>query len=309
MRVTRLDLDGTGSPLGLVAKILEAEPDLPIPVPIEELAMSLDIGEIAELNTEGFDGGLVTDEARSFGGILVRKAMDRRRRRFTIGHELGHFLIPTHTLPATGQFLCSSLDMRRWSAKAQDRAARMEAEANKFSAGILMPAPHLRPLLGKGKGPDLNRILSIHEHFDVSREAAARSYVNYHGGILALVVIQRARILRIYRSASFPRTCVSAGSPIPDHTKSGLGGIAQGSVSQIRRGRSEDWLESDWGVRMPRLYEQVMVQGDEFAMVLLHCVHDEELDDDFDPDADKTSKQRYLDRLAGDVPFSYRFNR
>jgi hypothetical protein len=47
MKVTRLDLDGTGSPVGLVTRILKIEKDLPIPVPIEELARQLDIEEIA----------------------------------------------------------------------------------------------------------------------------------------------------------------------------------------------------------------------------------------------------------------------
>mgnify|MGYP003666521226 CR=1 FL=1 len=114
MKVTRLDLDGTGSPSGLVAKILKAEPELKPPIPIEKLALQLDIGEIGELATEGFEGGLLTDEVRSFGGILVKKGMQPQRRRFTIGHELGHFLLPFHKPAKAGQFLCSRDDMRQW---------------------------------------------------------------------------------------------------------------------------------------------------------------------------------------------------
>ena len=45
--VTRLDLDGTYSPSGLVTKILKAEPNLKIPVPVEEIAQQLEISEIA----------------------------------------------------------------------------------------------------------------------------------------------------------------------------------------------------------------------------------------------------------------------
>ena len=60
MKVTRLDLDGTGSPMGLVTRILKIEKHLPIPVPIEELARQLDIEEIAPLETQRFEGGLVT---------------------------------------------------------------------------------------------------------------------------------------------------------------------------------------------------------------------------------------------------------
>ena len=39
------------------------------------------------------------------------------RRRFTVGHELGHFLIPTHKPVQKGNFLCSRGDMRQWSLK------------------------------------------------------------------------------------------------------------------------------------------------------------------------------------------------
>jgi hypothetical protein len=60
MKVTRLDLDGTGSPMGLVTRILKIEKDLPIPVPVEELARQLDIEEIAPLEMQGFEGGLLT---------------------------------------------------------------------------------------------------------------------------------------------------------------------------------------------------------------------------------------------------------
>ena len=52
MKVTRLDLDRTGSPEGLVSKILKAEPSLSYPVPIEDIAAALDIKEIAELETK-----------------------------------------------------------------------------------------------------------------------------------------------------------------------------------------------------------------------------------------------------------------
>jgi Zn-dependent peptidase ImmA (M78 family) len=134
MKVTRLDLDGTGSPEGLVTKILKAEPGLTYPIPVEELAKALDIKEIAELETDAFEGSLLMDQHRSHGIILVNKNARDGRRRFTIGHELGHFCIPTHKPVKGNQFLCSRDDMRLWSALEQNAYARMEVEANRFSA-------------------------------------------------------------------------------------------------------------------------------------------------------------------------------
>src|ERR1044071_9932445 len=108
MPVSRLDLDGkgAGSPDGLVLKILNAEPDLTFPIPIERLCRDLDIERIEDFNTEEFEGGLITDTDRSKGVILARPGHPFRRR-FTIAHELGHFLIPTHMPDTPGRFLCS----------------------------------------------------------------------------------------------------------------------------------------------------------------------------------------------------------
>jgi hypothetical protein len=293
MKVTRLDLDGTGSPTGLVTKILKAEPTLPVPVPIEDLAYQLDIGEIGELSTEGFEGGLLTDDVRSFGGILVRKGMDPRRRRFTIGHELGHFLLPFHKPAKVGQFLCSRADMMRWTAKEQDRAAKMEVEANLFSSLILMPPPHLRTFLRKTGEPSLNSVLAVHEQYMVSKEAAARAYVEYHDEAIAIAIVRDGLIQRIYRGRSFPRLGVARGDTLPLTTKV-QGGI--GTISEMREAQAAHWLESDFGVALPALYQQTLVQSNGFAMVLLWPETPDE--DEIDPDEDKTSKQRYAERMS-----------
>jgi Zn-dependent peptidase ImmA (M78 family) len=152
MKITRLDLDGAGSPTALVTKILKVEPELKIPIPIEKLAIQLDIAAIKELDTEGFEGGLLTDENRQTGIILINKDARGGRRRFTISHELGHFLIMAHVPVKPGQFLCSRQDMGRWSANEKDRYSRMEYEANQFAALLLMPPPMLRAYLNGG-GP------------------------------------------------------------------------------------------------------------------------------------------------------------
>ena len=107
MNVTHMDLADAGSPDKIVQIILKSEPSLPIPVPIEELCVQLDITQIQPLTTEGFEGGLITDAEKSTGIILCNDSSPYQRRRFTIGHELGHFLIPSHVLPDNEKFLCS----------------------------------------------------------------------------------------------------------------------------------------------------------------------------------------------------------
>ena len=197
MRVARIDLDGTGSPMGLVGKILKAEPDLILPVPIEELARQLDISEIRDISMDGFEGGLITDDARSSGFILINREARRGRRRFTIGHELGHFLMTTHKVPADG-FQCSRDDMRRWSDKEQSKAIQMEVEANEFAALILMPPPRWRKEMEKFHDPDLAQVVTLAGQFDVSKEAAARAYAKYHEELVAVIVAKDGKIDKIY---------------------------------------------------------------------------------------------------------------
>jgi Zn-dependent peptidase ImmA (M78 family) len=297
MKVTRLDLDGTGSPFGLVSKILKIESDLKIPVPIIELAEQLDIERIEALETEAFEGGLLTDEGRSTGIILVNKAARGGRRRFTIAHELAHFLILTHAPIEPGKFLCSKADMQRWDVKQNDRYRRMEAEANRFAALILMPPPILRKFIEAKRDPNLAHVLDLAEHFDVSKEAASRSYAEYGEQLVAIVVVQNNKVLRVHKCSNFPRMSVARGHEVP-------------SSSYFRRSKShkirhpsdvvdtlaEVWLDVEYGKSAPALFEQVYLQASGFALILLWAEPAKE--DEEDRDADRTAKQRLQDRLA-----------
>jgi Zn-dependent peptidase ImmA (M78 family) len=296
MKVGRIDLDGTGSPMGLVAKILKAEPDLTIPVPIEELARQLDITEIREMSTDGFEGGLITDDARSSGFILVNRTARRGRRRFTIGHELGHFLMTTHKVPEGG-FQCSRDDMRRWTDKEQSRAIRMEVEANEFSALMLMPPPRWRKEMEHFRDPDLGQIVTLAGQFDVSKEAAARAYAKYQEQLVAVVIAKDGKIDKLYYdSARFPRFGVRVGAAVPAHSMLFRAARQLDHPSVIAEARAGEWLESEWGKPLPELYEQVFFQQNGFAMILLWAeLPDEDEDDSW---GEKTSKQRLQERQA-----------
>jgi len=297
MKVTRLDLDGTGSPEGLVTKILKAEPGLSYPVPIEDLAAALDIKEIACLETAGFEGSLLMDQYRTKGIILVNKEARGGRRRFTIGHELGHFLIPTHKPVKGDAFLCSRDDMRLWSSAEQNAYARMEVEANKFAALLLMPPPLLRPYLARKGEPDLNHVLALHEDFAVSKDAAARAYAQYHDEPIALAVVHKGRVLRIYRGLKFPRLSVAEGEDVPRtsiYWRRPEGGNALSDIVETQAGQ---WIDSDWGKRLPALFEQVLYQQMGYALILLWPEFVEE-EEETDPDENRTSKQRLADRMA-----------
>ena len=294
--VTRRDLEGTGSPEGLVGKVLKAEPKLTYPVPVEALAYQLGITEIGEIKTEAFEGCLVALADKQRGFILVNKASKGGRRRFTIGHELGHLCIPTHR-PIKEGFICSRDDMRTWSPSDQSAYERMEIEANKFSALLLMPPPFLKTYLARMRDPDLRYVLRIHEDFEVSKDAAARAFAMHSEAPIAIAVVHEGVVRRVYKHVKFPKMSVHAKSKVPDGSGYWRSKVSTSNPSELREVVAGQWLESEWGKRLPELYEQVLIQQMGYALIMLWPELPDE-DDEYDPDENRTSKQRLADRMS-----------
>jgi hypothetical protein len=134
-----------------------------LPVPVESIAedlLGLRIERSADLDCSGM---LVPAERR----ILLNAAeepRDRpplRRYRFTIAHELGHWVC--HVLgQATAQpVYCRAVDLT----ESADRT--LEREANVFAAELLMPEPAVRQ--SWAALPDIDKLAA---RFDVSALAA-----------------------------------------------------------------------------------------------------------------------------------------
>ncbi len=279
MKITRLDLDGVGSPGGLATRIFEIERDLPIPVPLEELCERLDIVSIGELETEGFEAALITDEVKSSGAILVARGRSRQRRRYSVGHELGHFLIPTHHPPKGEPLLCSDEHMRLRDAMDQDRRRRMETEANRFAACLLMPPAVLREELRKIRQPDVTDIVRLAELFDVSKDAMAISYVEHSRQRVAVIVARNGRVLRSYRDPdTFPWIDVSNGQAVPTGSIY-HDGWAAGAVSDVEECEPELWLSERDARKVDILTEQVLGRRNGYSLTLL-CAELKDEDDD-----------------------------
>ena len=270
MNISRIDLDGVGSPTALVAEILKAIPDLPIPVPIETLCERLDITGIEDLHTDGFEAALLTDELRSSGTILVAKGRSPQRRRFSISHELGHFLIPAHLPPPGGLLQCSAEQLRLLDLKDQDKRRRMEAEANSFAALLLMPPPILREHLRWIRQPDISDIVRLAKLFDVSKEAMSRSYVDYSREAVAIVVVRKGRVLRYYRNVRhFPWIAIAPGITVPADSAWHDGRLLPGEIGEVVECEADTWLDAAGARKVIAMTEQQLGQDDEFSMLML----------------------------------------
>lgn len=284
MKIDRIELADFATPEALVAGILKQVPDMPIPVPVEIIAGQLGISEIRRLPTEGFEGGLVAFADRSDGVILVNNHSSRQRQRFTIGHELGHFLNPWHKPRGADGFRCTARDLALTQAKPDDRAARMEVEANRFSADLLFPRPQFRKDLARLKIADVEHVVALARRYDMSKESTARRYVEEHEERMVVVVSQQGMVKRVYRHRSFPYVECRPGAPLPADSATARAAVKEGKTSGWLEVDGGVWLDAERGRRSPRLCEQVLGQQNGYRLTLIT------FDNDGDADADEDAE-------------------
>lgn len=275
MSVSRIDLDGIGSPLDIAKRIHQLESNLKPDFAIEDLCRSLDIITIEETETKAFEAALIMDEHKASGSILLASGRRPSRRRFSIGHELGHFLIPTH-MPKPGEFFsCSLADFHHLGTHEKDRRKQIEAEANRFAAALLMPPTRVRAQM-TARQPDLAEIVRLAGEFGVSKEAMARCYVEAHRGCIAVIILQHGKLRRVYRQTDrFPWVEPGIGQPVPIESIASDHGFQPGACSPSEECDPEIWIGERGAKRVEVLTEQVLGQQQGYAMVLLHAEMDE----------------------------------
>ena len=275
MQISRMDLADLGTPETLVEGIIGQVPDMPVPVPVEDIARALDIADITPIGTDSFEGGLVTDRDKSEGVILVNRKGSRRRQRFTVGHELGHFLMPLH-LPEDGmRFMCTAADMRRSdSPKATNRAARMEVEANRFAANLLMPATAFRRDLAKSAAPDVALLLRLCDRYDTSKEATARRFCELADIPSAAIFSRNGKVLYVVRGRGFPFVPLRRGQPVPVGSLTARFTGVENDVFDMSAVDGHWWIDTE-PYSIGQILEQTLLQFDGYRLTLLQIDEDE----------------------------------
>ena len=274
MTLSRLDLDGLGSPKALAERIHEIAADLPPDFDIADLCAKLDILGIEEIDTRSFEAALLMDEHKANGSILLAKGRPPERRRFSIAHELGHFLIPTHRPQPGSPMSCSLADLRLADANTQDRHKRVEAEANRFAATLLVPPKRLRTAM-TAREPDLREIVTLAGAFGVSKEAMARSYVEAHRASIAVIILRNGCVDRTYREDTFPWIEPAIGQPVPTDSLAAFSQLAPGELTDIEECDADVWFSEHNAARIEVSTEQVLGQSRGYAMLLLRVEGDD----------------------------------
>lgn len=125
------------------------------PVDVEAVAATHGLTVRYVARTGGFEGRLVRERML----IEVNRHHHRRKQRFTLAHEIGHFVLAHSSVVST-------YDDRSFS----DPSRVNERQANVFGAALLMPEPWIREHWDELQRVD-RPIDKMAERFDVSPEA------------------------------------------------------------------------------------------------------------------------------------------
>lgn len=116
-------------------------------------------------------GTIEVDNGGTGGCSFSADTTARRRQRFSVAHELGHYRLKSHCDPGLQSALLAG-----HIPQAQVYALKCEGQANEFATELLLPYPLLKPLLKTidFKNDLYKSVEEIADMFDVSMTAALK---------------------------------------------------------------------------------------------------------------------------------------
>ena len=239
-------------------------------IPAEAIAYALDISEIRYAPLQSFEGALLTTAERNRGAILINSGANPQRRRFTLAHELGHFLNPWHIPHHEAGFMCAQHEVQYGSVRGNVGMTRhdmQELEANRFAIELLAPRRIIERM--SSDEPSLKDALDIAATLDLSKSSAGRRYAELHPAPLALAFTQHGRIIYTITSSSCPRLFLSKGDNlIKPHTVARVDIVTSEIDIETRNGSGRSS-----GVTV---FAETLFQQDGYAMTLLNLEPDED---------------------------------
>jgi hypothetical protein len=209
--------------------------DQRFPVDVERLALEYTrevfedpITKVIPAELRGFEGALYrSPSGKARWCIVYNQAIESPGRiRFTLGHELGHYLLHRAEREA---FECTPRDMARW----REDDGRRELEANRFASYLLMPIDDFRRQVD-GQALDLDLFQRCADRYGVSLMAAILKWLEFTPRRAILVVTRDSFIdwavssTPALRSGRFFRTRNQSPIEVPRQSLAGVADPLQG---------------------------------------------------------------------------------
>lgn len=120
---------------------------------------------IREVDARSFEGALLRASNRPNGIVAVRRAIrEMGRKRFTIAHEFGHYVLPGH---GCSERTCKGKNIE----SGNRRVPSQEAAANRFASELLLPTAQVQPIV-RNKLASIETAEFLSSKFDTSLTAA-----------------------------------------------------------------------------------------------------------------------------------------
>ena len=162
----------------LVRRLLKESSVNEPPVPVIEIAKSNEVElRLSSHKNSKISGFLFSGGNKTILG--VNAAHHKNRQRFTIAHELGHFLL--HSIEVGGIHIDHTFQVKLRSDVSSTGRENDEREANLFAAELLMPIDFLIKELSGKKHIDIEDdefLLELAQRYRVSRQAMAFRLAN-----------------------------------------------------------------------------------------------------------------------------------
>ena len=216
LKLDRLAIEEAGpNPEKLALAVLAQLGSVSKAIPIVAIARALDIIEIRYEELESFEGALLATAERDVGSIIINANPNNgpQRQRFTLAHELGHFLNPWHIPHDEAGFMCAKTDIQIGAFHIKPGLSRhevQELEANRFAIELLAPKQRIISL--SNDDASVRDVLRISAELELSKEAAARRYVEIHPAKIAVVFTLNGQVKYSVKSPLCSTLAVQKGA-------------------------------------------------------------------------------------------------
>lgn len=255
-------------PVDIVSQILKQNNWIDGAVPLEDIAKAAGIKEIQYAALNSFEGTLLANDSKTEGVIVVNSGTRHHRQRFTLGHELGHFMIPRHGY----DMKCSKGDLAAKPSGRMSASITIEVEANQFSAELLMPRSLLSMQSSFSGEPSIEGIQLTAEKFDVSFQAMAVRFADIHDYPITFVMSRNGEVVYGYKRDNFPfwLKVGRKGNLVPPKSLTGMTDATKIKTIGSDECLSSMWFDENRYYDLPEnLIEEVYVQEDGYVATIL----------------------------------------